>query len=463
MLGAIEAISQIGGRAGLRPLLRFLRRDGQQPSITIAALQVVSRYAHEDATATITRLADHPVPQIREVVCIALGRIGDPRSQQTLSRLVTDSSWSVRAGAAHALGSLGKPRLLSPLAKALRDSNRYVRVDAARALGRCGLPQAAPHLADRLGREPDPTVRRALVRGLEQLGRPEAVPAILPMLTDPQPDVRAAAAHALGGLDATQSLLHLYRALEDTAPGVRYAAAHSLARLGPTIGLALAERRLERERDPAICLWLEALLLRSQRDARDGKTLISALNQAGPLRLVATQALAVAGHQPALTPILRLLSGATPEEQTVYISALGQLGGSKAVTPLRLMLEQNQARTGFLKKLSLIKALGRLAHAEATSALTRILNQEPQSWPLDGWQAVQLRLAALWSLSRINSKGAVDGLLSAWNDTNPQVRRRAASLLVTLGVRIRQQLETRLKQARGGKKLWLASVLARLR
>jgi len=54
---ALRAMGRIGGTTGLLPLLRLLRERRATPELTLAALEVVSRFAHDDATMTIVEFA----------------------------------------------------------------------------------------------------------------------------------------------------------------------------------------------------------------------------------------------------------------------------------------------------------------------------------------------------------------------------------------------------------------------
>ncbi len=465
---ALRAMGRIGGTTGLLPLLRLLRERRATPELTLAALEVVSRFAHDDATMTIVEFASHPLPSVREAVADALGRIGDGRGTRALGRLLRDPSWAVRARAASALAHTGRQSSLPLLARALKDSSRHVRVDAARGLGRSGLPGAGAIMAQAFQTETDPMVRLSLLRGLDQLGHLAAIPAVLPALSDARAAVRAAAARTLGGLGASQSLLHLYRALNDPASQVRYEAARALARLGARIGLALARRHLTRERDPGVKLWLQALLIHNKQDRLDKPAmrriavLREALGAGGPLGLVAAQALATTGYRKAFDLLAGRLRTATPAESPGYIAAIGQLGDVRGVYLLRVRLAEAQPGADFLQRLALIRSLGQLANREATPVLSEIVGKRIHRWPPDGWQQTQLRLAALLALSRIDSGTSVDGMLAAWNDGNPRVRRTAADLLVGRGTRIVALLMTRQDQVQPRQKQWIGRILARI-
>ena len=175
----------------------------------------------------------------------------------------------------------------------LRSDDPEVRRRAVRALGRLGL-RAIQALAERLGYEETPWVRRDVAEVLRAVGRAwyeiflrrlrdgtteareraadalgwmgqaAAVPEVLPALvlcleTDTYPSVRRAAADALGWMGQAAAAPEVLRALagrlRDEDRAVRVAAAWALGRMGPAAAApevleALAERL--RDEDPAV-------------------------------------------------------------------------------------------------------------------------------------------------------------------------------------------------------------------
>jgi HEAT repeat protein len=72
--------------------------------------------------------------EVREVVILSLGRIGDPVAVDSLIRMLEDGNWDVRSSAAKALGQIGDLQAVEPLIEALGDKSETVRWVAANAL-----------------------------------------------------------------------------------------------------------------------------------------------------------------------------------------------------------------------------------------------------------------------------------------------------------------------------------------
>jgi hypothetical protein len=101
--------------------------------------------------------------------------------------------------AAEALGECGE-RAVSPLISVLRSPSIPVRLGAVEALGRIRDLRALSPLITVLGRDRSPEVRWAAVLALGELGSPDAVPFLVPLLRDPNRYLRYGAATALGRL-----------------------------------------------------------------------------------------------------------------------------------------------------------------------------------------------------------------------------------------------------------------------
>ncbi len=115
----------------------------------------------------------------------------------------------------------------------LGDPDASVRAAAAFALGRHGGPEHVPMLVP-LGRDDDRLVRLSVVRSLQRLHNPVAIPLLLERI-DPEKeedvDVRAAAAHALGQYAERRVIQGLIAALRDPRLSVTSNAAASLRTL----------------------------------------------------------------------------------------------------------------------------------------------------------------------------------------------------------------------------------------
>jgi HEAT repeat protein len=105
-----------------------------------------------------------------------------------------------RGLAADGLGELGSEAAVEPLLRLLAASDPQVRVSAARALGKIGSEEALPRLRELAVDDEDATARMWAIGALADIGDPDGVELILPMLLDRSWRVRYTAALALGEL-----------------------------------------------------------------------------------------------------------------------------------------------------------------------------------------------------------------------------------------------------------------------
>jgi HEAT repeat protein len=104
------------------------------------------------------------------------------------------------------------------------------RVRAAERLQALRHPAAAPALATALHGETEPSVQVALLGALASLAKAEALPVVMPLLSNAAPEVRIAALKAMITLDAPAAAPHLAAATKDPDKAVRRRA--SLLALG---------------------------------------------------------------------------------------------------------------------------------------------------------------------------------------------------------------------------------------
>jgi HEAT repeat protein len=135
-----------------------------------------------------------------------------------------------RMVAASALGRIGDPQALPALVAVLTDSNVRVRTRAVRACGRIGDPRCVPALHDRLD-DPDRAVRQAAVTALGSIGTREALSALVPVVRVDEEPLRRAAVEELGQFGSLEPVVVLLRAIADDTESVKRAAMFSLIQL----------------------------------------------------------------------------------------------------------------------------------------------------------------------------------------------------------------------------------------
>jgi len=180
---AIRAAGNLGAAAPVDLLAAFLEDGGQADGLKADALQalgVVGRPAADVLRDYIRTSEAGPALQARAMMALApnagRGDIG-----WATARLDSENT-SVRAAAAGVLGRIGHPEAQAALVAARTDPEPLVRATVAKALGQIGTIYAARNLRPMLD-DPDPLVVSMAAWGLGATGWPEAVPALVEVVT----------------------------------------------------------------------------------------------------------------------------------------------------------------------------------------------------------------------------------------------------------------------------------------
>ena len=311
------------------------------------AFRDLGRYA-APAVPVLISLLDDPSPETRKSAAEALRWIGPPAAPavEPLIRLVRRESpmrgqgpaepsedWSFRTAPVEALGAIGSAAAEAApvLAYRLRrDPEPEVRARTAEALGSIGPPAASaiPALVDRIRHDPDGRVHGAALTSLRQIG-PASLPRLMALTLDSRPGTRRAALYAMGEMGDTGALPAIARALlAEPDSEVRWFAARALTDFGkraaPVAPALLAA--IAREYDPlppdyrggwgspgahyhtpdeARAEAIRALVLTGERPREATAPLISALRRGEPeLRRWAAWGLASIGEPAEVVPAL---------------------------------------------------------------------------------------------------------------------------------------------------------------
>ncbi len=134
-----ERESERSGRCPRSPSLERRRRSSAQRCRGGAR-----KSGSAEAELALLGHLDDAAPEVRRVVALALGDLGDPRAVLPLIGKIQDSRPTVREGVAQALAQLGDARAVSALVLSLRDADDSVKVAALGALSRIGDASAVP-------------------------------------------------------------------------------------------------------------------------------------------------------------------------------------------------------------------------------------------------------------------------------------------------------------------------------
>src|SRR6478735_4239171 len=140
---------------------------------------------------------DDGTPEVRRVVALALGDLGDARAVVPLIGKIQDSRPPVREAVARALAQLADPRSSPALVLALHDADDGVRVAALAALARIGDSSTVASISGLLTNGSD-TVVAAALDALSQLHTPDAAKVLIEQLAADRPrNVRNGSIQAL--------------------------------------------------------------------------------------------------------------------------------------------------------------------------------------------------------------------------------------------------------------------------
>jgi HEAT repeat protein len=314
----------------------------------------------------------------RELVVRALAATKAPRA---VARLISELDVEeTRAIAAMGLADIGDPQAVEPMIDALGLNH----TELYPAFKKMGAPVVEPLLA-RL-KSPNKNTQCLAVGGLAYVGDPRAVEPLVGLLNDPSKSVRHCAIGALSKFKDTRVVEPLVRLLRDPDRDTRGEAACALGAWGdawavsPLIGALkdrdpevrrCAARSLGRFRDPSAVPPLIAAIADRESKVREGAA--NSLGQLQDLRAVPS-----------------LIAALADRESTVRVSAansLGQLQDVRAVAPLILALRDRD---------------------------------------------VSVRAYAVRGLVKAGEPG-VEPLIAVLADPNPDVRRRAAYVLDSIG------------------------------
>ncbi|MCB0218624.1 MAG: HEAT repeat domain-containing protein [Chrysiogenetes bacterium] len=230
----------------LRPLLSDPLSDVRaMAASTLGALQV------QDAAGELKHLLVDPDNLVKQAAVFALAALEERQVGSLPLLLMGNNDPVLRRSSAQVVGQLRDRRAVEPLVYLLQfDEDMWVRFQAARALGEIGMGEsrdarAVEPMLDRLNDDVG-LVRVAAAEALVRLTGEEYRDRLLPMAEDPDPDVRRALVRLLGSNEVDGVGKILVRAMRDTAWKVRYAALVEAARR-PDDEVLLAFRDLVRD------------------------------------------------------------------------------------------------------------------------------------------------------------------------------------------------------------------------
>ena len=431
-----KTLAVLADKRAVEPLIAALKDP--DPGVRFEAAAALGVYRDGRSLNPLTALLNDNDARVSAAAAESLARMNDPRATGLLVGYLSNADWRLRARAAQVLMRVpeASARAVGPLVTSLRDRDLVVRYYAAEALVNVGSP-AVTQLVD-LFRSGTFAERERSARVLARIGQPAALPlSALAQERSTPPELKAASAHMLGLIADPQAVPALVTLLSDDRYFVREQASFALGRIG----------------QPAID---ELIDMSGSPAPATRQAAVSALGTA--CAEIARRARVASGGSPAsadppevrrsIDTILNSLKDSTVGVRTAAIHALGDAGSPRAVAPLIALLEDESSTMRGEASLALGKlhnlavpaliselgsgkpstrklaaeALGETGSKDAVPALIRLVSTD-----LSG-----ARAEAIEALGKIGDPSAVDAILSAMATGSAGVKQKAISALVAL-------------------------------
>ena len=336
-----------------------------------------------------------------------------------LAPALAHESPRVRWNAIRLLRTFRIPASVAPCARALRDAKVDVRREALETLAELGFPEALPHVLPLLHEKTPAWIPGAAAMTLGRLGSKDAVPHLLPLLSHPHAYARKEAASSLAILIGAEALLQLLPLLADPDPGPRRSALAAVAAFEGDKALPRIRPFLA---DPAKELRSFALRLLAERGDRESAPAIAGLlKDVDPeVRGNALEALGRLGAKDRLPEILPFL--VSPEEglRDRAMEAIGRLDAREAAPQVLKLLQDPEAHI----RRDAMEILVRWEVKEATANILKLLSN-PDSLE-----------DAVSAIEKLKSREAlVPDLLPFLASEHEAVRRAVFGLLENLPLR----------------------------
>ena len=406
-----DALGRLGD-ARARPVLRrCLQRESREElrGACVAALGGLG--GAESLGLVIEAFREDTHSLVRSRAVDTLGAFAQPESVRVLEEVVANGSAGMRHRAIVALGRTGVNEAVAPLIDRLplaeEDAERAVIVEA---IARLRDPSAVDVLLREMEESPSPALRARIALALAAIQASSAFDALRKMLDDSLPAVQFYALRGLrelGRPEAAGDVLRFYRdtarSLADRAPdslvedapavlaalGLQIEALRTLLALGPDPGADAfldGARSPEIPRDSQTALRVAEAFYERQRIAlyglgythsKEAARLLAGGGGIGHpdprLRAVAIRSLAVHGGLDVAAALTQVLYDPVPEVRWTAASVLGRIGDPATVSPLTAMLADEY---GEVRRQAAL-ALGYLGSMEARDALLGLASGDP--------------------------------------------------------------------------------------
>jgi HEAT repeat protein len=382
---ALQTLAQFGGERNLSLVLRGA--EDKNPAVRDAAIDALTLFGSEGVPA-LGSLLQYGDPAVRASVVRVLGLLATPEAVELSRRALADPSPPVRYYALLALGGAGD-RISVPVVLArFEDADSTVRdaaSDAAALLVEDAAPTLYRYLRDgsslqKIGAAT--TVRKARFR--------PALPAVEAAMRDPASEVRVSAVAAIMEIGDPGSVDILVNGLKD--PQIRWICVMGLRQIGEgNLGPLL-----KRTGDADLDYWKQYVLdgmgnrvidgcieeLKANTDDRTKLATLCTMKQIRDVRAVfpliellsddrlgyvASHVLSQMGEV-AVEPLLFSISDESPAVRARAAAALGEIGASRVVKPLKELLNDKDPQVRISADQAMRKISGEVRRGTAEGA-----------------------------------------------------------------------------------------------
>ncbi len=378
----------------------------------------------EHAVKRLTSLTNDQRHEVRTLVAMLLGELGEPEGASGLWKLLQDSSEVVRLTAAGAITRLSNFTPVPVDVSGLRHSDPLVRALTAGTLGKVGDSSAESALIDVLD-DDDEQVRMEVTRALGRCGTEAAIPSVIPKLHDPSVLVRTAAAMTLATTASPSAIPALLDATRDPDWHVRARAILSLAAIIQQDRSKIAQvtdvfiSKLQ-EDEFALVRDRAADALAHTNDDRAIDALVRAVvSDNRDARFHAARAIVTAKSTKALPLLLEHRNHDNPEVRQKVMEVVGAIGGEPQLNAVVETVEDPDPNV----QLAAIAALRNMQQRSGAPALRgKIADANPH-----------VRAASARAIGDLGDKESVPLLIGLLRDPNGFVRGAAAEALGKIG------------------------------
>ena len=449
---ALQALARLDNKRAYASIVHAL--DDADPAVRETAAELLETSDNKNAVSILVTHLNDTVLYVRIQVILALGRsqstaavpylvtlyqspdelssttaidallqMGEPAIPHLLAMVKTGTARS-RAQLIAAFGKMKDPRITTALLSMIDQDNS----DAECAMGPlvCIGPEIVPLVLPMLKTGSNVGAEHATII-LTQF-RTQAVPALMPLLTDQDPRIQLRAISALGRMQDPRAIPQIITFLGNADATIANMAEDALCTMGKAASAPLQEALHDKK---AVVRRLAARSLGQIGDANAGQQLLGLVDdEAADVRAAAITSLGLLHEQGAVPAIIRLL----PTETAVPVreamaQALYRLNSSKvSVDDLRPLINDENPMT----RRYAVQAAGQLHDPHFVPILTELLKDEHDE---------EVRCAILWAFGEIKDAKTKEVLQEQVKAESQMVRWTALIALGKMGdVQVLDQL-----------------------